>query len=297
VAPASVPNVAGEGELAPLPPPPAPAVNPVEPIAPADPIAAPKSNGGVYKVKKGDSLSLIAFKHGVSVRELAAANNLSGKAMNNLRVGQELVIPDGAVYNPDRKMPRRAKDGKRSAAKKSTGKNTAAKAAPALGADGMYVVKSGDSLDRIGRRYGVTAAAIAKENNIALNKVLQIGDKLRIPGKSVSAAGNRAPSAPVPAAAPANTATLGDELNTDLGLSDVSSSAAADNSPAAPAAQPAAAPAATAATDSIEVPTDTTVEEYSKQIMVPVDELRRLNPNIPADGKLKGGSYVVIPRL
>lgn len=296
---ATVPTVGCEGELAPLPPPTQAEINSLEPIA-APPVAPVKSGSSTYKVKKGDTLSVIAFKHGVSVRELAACNNLSGKAINRLRIGQELVIPDGAVYNPDRKM--KARTAVKRTTKKAV-KNSAKTVAAALPADGVYVVKSGDSLDRIGRRYGVTAAAIAKENNIALNKILQIGDKLRIPGKASAAAANTAPvqadkADKTPAQQPI---TLGDDLNTDLGTdldktdSSVTANGADSSTSAAPVTQPGSS--AASVTDSIEVPNDTTVEEYSKQIMVSVEELRRLNPNIPADGKLKGGSYVVIPRL
>ena len=67
---------------------------------------------------------------------------------------------------------------------------------------------------------------------------------------------------------------------------------------AAPAAKPAVPEAANEAkTESIEVPNDMTLEEYSKSIMVDVKVLRRLNPSIPADGKLKGGTYLVIPSI
>ena len=122
------------------------------------------------------------------------------------------------------------------------------------------------------------------------------------------AAKKAAPAAAAPAAtqpattnsAPLNTSDLGNDLDPNAGI-DNTSAPAADN--AAPATQPAAAPTAPAAapadarTESIEVPNDTTVEEYSKQIMVSVEDLRRLNPAIPADGKLKGGTYLVIPSL
>ena len=84
------------------------------PVAVKEPV---KAGSLTYKVKRGDSLSLIAYKHGVSVRELAACNNLSGKAMNLIRVGQVLTIPEGGVYNPDRPVKKRAP--KKSAAPKT----------------------------------------------------------------------------------------------------------------------------------------------------------------------------------
>ena len=46
--------------------------------------------GSIYTVRPGDSLSRIASRQGVTVRELRQANNLSS---DMIRVGQELVVP------------------------------------------------------------------------------------------------------------------------------------------------------------------------------------------------------------
>ena len=286
----------GESEVVlPLPAPtPAPVAPAIEPPV-AQPEKTVQAGSTTYKVKRGDTLSLIAYKHGVRTRDLAACNNLSGKAMNHIRVGQVLTIPEGGVYNESRVPKKRAAAKPAAKAAKKSQKKVAE-----LPADGIYVVKAGDSLDRIGRRYGVRASAIAKENNIALTKVLQIGDKLRIPGKAAAVAADK------PAVAPAvnkaqETANLSvDDLDPNMGL-DTAASTVPEAAPALPGADT-AAPAAEAAkpavpeaageakTESIEVPNDMTLEEYSKSIMVDVQVLRRLNPSIPADGKLKGGT-------
>ena len=52
--------------------------------------AVVKATGGNYTVKAGDSLSVIAQRHGVKTADLRKANNLSG---DMIRVGQKLVIP------------------------------------------------------------------------------------------------------------------------------------------------------------------------------------------------------------
>lgn len=50
-----------------------------------------------YVVRAGDSLSVIARRHGVSVKALTAANNISEK--KPIRPGQKLTIPESAAKN------------------------------------------------------------------------------------------------------------------------------------------------------------------------------------------------------
>ena len=63
--------------------------------------AAPKLNSGstvsTYKVQPGDSLWLIAKRNGTTVKALRQTNNLNG---NNIRLGQTLIIPNGAKKAP-----------------------------------------------------------------------------------------------------------------------------------------------------------------------------------------------------
>lgn len=55
----------------------------------AETSAAP-ANGTTYTVKKGDALSIIARRNGISVKELKQANKLTS---DNIRIGQKLIIP------------------------------------------------------------------------------------------------------------------------------------------------------------------------------------------------------------
>jgi len=55
------------------------------PTAPAAPAAALE-----YKVQRGDTLSAIASRNGISLSALRQANQLSG---DSIRVGQKLLIP------------------------------------------------------------------------------------------------------------------------------------------------------------------------------------------------------------
>jgi LysM repeat protein len=56
----------------------------------AAPMAATDAGGESYVVKSGDNLSKIAKKHGVSVKALKAANNMS---TDHIKVGEKLKIP------------------------------------------------------------------------------------------------------------------------------------------------------------------------------------------------------------
>lgn len=124
--------------------------------APSTPLAA-----STYIIQSGDTLGLIARKHGVSATELAAANNLANP--NKIRVGQKLKIPAG------------------NAAPSASAQKSAAPAAAKPGAaEGSYVVEAGDNLSKIAARFGVTAAALREANHLESDKIIT-GRKLVIP--------------------------------------------------------------------------------------------------------------------
>ena len=56
----------------------------------AAPVAATEAGGETYVVKSGDNLSKIAKKHGVTLKALKAANNLT---TDHIKVGEKLKIP------------------------------------------------------------------------------------------------------------------------------------------------------------------------------------------------------------
>ncbi len=147
------------------------------PVAQTELLPVP-SQVGTYKVQRGDSLSKIASKHGVSVAELAAANNM--KLSDTLRVGQSLVIPAGATVQPQ----------------------TTAAAAPVMepvsapqGETTSYTVQRGDSLSKIATQHRTTVAAIQRLNNLS-GTVIRVGQKLVIPSGGASAPTASAAAAP-----------------------------------------------------------------------------------------------------
>ncbi len=68
----------------------------------AKPAGTESVNGTNYTVQKGDALSLIARRHGVTVKALKQANNLTS---DNIRVGQKLVIPGKAAPAKQKTAP------------------------------------------------------------------------------------------------------------------------------------------------------------------------------------------------
>jgi membrane-bound lytic murein transglycosylase D len=107
---------------------------------------------GTHKVKKGENLSIIANKYGVTVTDLKQANGLKN---NNLKAGQRLKVPKG----------------------KEKVENVSSSV--------THTVRSGESLYLIAEHYGVTVNAIKNANNLSGNSI-KPGQKLTIPKKSAS---------------------------------------------------------------------------------------------------------------
>jgi membrane-bound lytic murein transglycosylase D len=114
----------------------------------------------VHKVRRGESLSVIARRYGTSVRSIMRLNGL--KSSHFIRTGWRLKIPTKRRYP----ITGRASSG----VSGSTGRAELVK----------YVVQKGDSLWRIAERFGTTTKAIRSANRLS-NTRLSIGQVLMIP--------------------------------------------------------------------------------------------------------------------
>jgi LysM repeat protein len=123
-----------------------------------------------YVVVKNDTLGKIAKKNNVSLKALKDAN--PGVVPTKLKVGQKLSLPAPSAAAP--------------ASVSATTANVDA------GGE-TYSVKSGDTLTKIAKQYGVNFKAIESLNNLTTTKI-KVGQKLKIPAKTEAAA-----TAPVPA--------------------------------------------------------------------------------------------------
>jgi LysM repeat protein len=144
--------------------------------APVEQTPAPTASQE-YVVARGDSFYSIAKKFSLKIKEIEAAN--PGVTPTKLKVGEKLQIPPA-------------------------GASSAVSANPSMSADGAeetYVVKSGDSLTKIAKHFGVSIRSIRSANGMKTN-MIKVGEKLKIPAKAAPA--EAAPMQPAPAPAPAS---------------------------------------------------------------------------------------------
>ena len=122
-----------------------------------------------YSVKKGDSISTIAKKHGVSRTDLAEANYL--RTTSRVATGQRLLIP---------RMPSAALLA-RGASATAAAEDTVAEATPVSDEPTrvVYRVRAGDTLSSIARRHGTTVDQLKAWNKLRDSR-LNVGDRLVI---------------------------------------------------------------------------------------------------------------------
>ena len=111
-------------------------------------------SGGVsHRVRRGETLSGIAKRYRVTVSQLRSWNGLRS---NNLRAGQLL----------------RLRPGRTRAASVSVRSTAGGK---------IHLVRAGDTLSSIARRYGTTIKALQSVNGLSSGRTLLAGQRLRIP--------------------------------------------------------------------------------------------------------------------
>jgi membrane-bound lytic murein transglycosylase D len=125
-----------------------------------------------HKVRRGDTLSGLSRKYGVTVSAIQLANKMGRRTM--IREGHTLLIPTVAASN----YPAGGyHDGDDSAVE---------------GEVIVYRVRRGDTLYGIARRYRTTASSIAAASGIRVDKILQIGERLKVvPGVRSSTEASR----------------------------------------------------------------------------------------------------------
>lgn len=117
-----------------------------------------------HTVQRGEFLSAIATRFGVTMAQIAQANGISD--FSRIRVGQLLCIPGAS--EPPPVVPR-----------SSAAPPTAPLPRPSVTS---YVVLGGDTLFAIARKHGVSVRELMDANGISDPRMLYPGQTLRIPG-------------------------------------------------------------------------------------------------------------------
>jgi LysM repeat protein len=109
-----------------------------------------QAQGQLHVVQRGENLTQIAARYGTNVQAIMQANGLHNP--NFVWVGQRLRIPGSS----------------------GGGSGTA----------GVHVVRAGETLYSIARRYGSSVSAFVQANGLRNANVIYVGQRLRIPGSS-----------------------------------------------------------------------------------------------------------------
>jgi LysM repeat protein len=116
-----------------------------------------------HVIKQGDKMGDLAKVYGVTTQAIIDANpNAKPRA---LRVGDRLMIPPPVAA--------------------STQSGATASAAAGTGDGEVYVVKAGDNLSKIAKKFGVTVKALRAANNMRSDRILP-KQRLTIPAKAAS---------------------------------------------------------------------------------------------------------------
>lgn len=121
-----------------------------------------------HKVRSGQTLSHIALKYGISVKNIKKWNNLRTSRIN---MGQRLHIYVGS----SKSVAAYAKNNSSSKSLETvpTGKHIS------------YIIRRGDTVGEIAESYGVSSSQLRRWNNLKNNKIV-VGKKLKIYGKNIA---------------------------------------------------------------------------------------------------------------
>lgn len=110
----------------------------------------------IYVIRRGDTLSQIAVRYGVSIRTLMRINNI--RNADRIYAGQRLRIP-------------------------VSGSSGGGGGSASGGSYRVYRIRRGDTLSGIAARFGVSVRTLQRVNHIRNPRIIYAGSTLRIPGR------------------------------------------------------------------------------------------------------------------
>ncbi len=129
-----------------------------------------------YVIKKGDTLDIIARKHNITMDILLKLNHM--KLDDPLYFGRTLRVPA-----PEKEISDENRDEQ---VKASTAAEKSPPASPSS-VTKVYMVKKGDTLDKVARRNNTTIGVLLKLNKMKLQEPLHAGRKLKLPPAEANA--------------------------------------------------------------------------------------------------------------
>ena len=257
----------------------------------------------LYTIRKNDTLSGIARRHGMSAATLADYNGISLKS--KIYAGKTLRIPA-----------------------QITTTSTVKKEDSVPAGTSIYVVKSGDTLGGIAKKHSIRTADLAAANHLDVRKPIFVGQKLVLPDSTVSTkktAVSSSSTVPAPAksddkaaapkqspapktatakkAAPARKAdpapdagqSTADDLLKNIGSEPETSQPASGTGSIAVASPEKEDVYDADHTFEINLEREMTLEEAAKAFDRSYSTLKKLNPTLSPDARLKAGTPVRIP--
>ena len=204
---------------------------PTTEVTAAIPVISQTSRPSTYRVKSGDTVTQIAKRFGLSITSIAKLNNLGPKSL--IRVGQVIKLvgktPPEVEAESYRVRPGDTLLGIASRHKLTLSELTTinrisastliypgqvlrvAKVIPTSqppeGAPDKYVVATGDSLDSVAQKFGMTLSALREYNDLAKASIIYVGQVLNLKPPVGQA------KAPKPSKPASSASTLSDEIS------------------------------------------------------------------------------------
>ena len=211
---------------------PAPSASaPTTEVTAAIPVVSQTTRPSTYRVKSGDTVTQIAKRFGLSITAIAKLNNLGPKSL--IRVGQVIKLvgntPPEVEAESYRVRPGDTLSGIASRHQLTLSELTSinrispstliypgqvlrvAKVIPSsqppVGAPDTYVVATGDSLDSVAEKFGITLGALREYNDLARASIIYVGQVLSLKPPVGQA------KVPKPPKSAGSASTLSDEIS------------------------------------------------------------------------------------
>jgi membrane-bound lytic murein transglycosylase D len=132
-----------------------------------------------HRIRKGETLSLIARKYGTSISALKRLNGI--RNAHRIRAGHSLIVPvQGPITSVASSSSPKYKSTRRKINKAALEKYAQRSAAPPNHSKVIYLVKDGDTLGDIAEVFHTRASKIRRWNNLSYRSYIYPGQRLAI---------------------------------------------------------------------------------------------------------------------